>query len=574
MKHYLKTIVLVSAILIFLFLNFLLNTTGNATLVLADSPYPVTWFQQFGSSGKDYAYAVTSDSSGNAYVAGYTDSYLPGQVSVGSYDAFLRKYDISGNELWTRQFGTNGEDKAYGLAVDGSSNTYVVGYTWGSLPSQISTGRIDVFVRKYDFSGTELWTRQFGTPGDQSAHGVAVDSSGDIYVVGGTYDNLPGQTSLGDRDAFIRKYNGLGNELWTHQFGSAGNDYAYKVAVDSANNVYISGFTNDILPGKTSSGDWDAFVSKYDSSGIEQWTRQFGTSYDDHGLGIAVDNSGNTYTSGFTNGTFLGQTSSGNSDAFLRAYDGSGTELWTRQFGSNNNDFAYYVALDNASNAYVVGYTDGNFTGETSTGSFDTFIRQYDKFGNALWTHQFGSTSNDYAYGIAVDISGGIIVAGNTEGSLPGQISLGNSDAFAAKFPKSMKNFNIQKMVIDYGRRDDRDSINMNASFKLPDSINFDPAKDSVKFNIDGVNIVISPGSFKGNKNELKYFYDSNRGVDPKIYALLNFKKGEVTLVVNKANVDIINNNDGVTVTFYINSVVGEQTINMFASSLTYPNQR
>lgn len=137
-----------------------------------------------------------------------------------------------------------------------------------------------------------------------------------------------------------------------------------------------------------------------------------------------------------------------------------------------------------------------------------------------------------------------------------------------------MKSFSIDKMVIDYSRQDDRDSINMNAKFALPDGISFDPVKDAVKFNIDGVSIDIPAGSFKGNKKESKYTYDSAKGVEPKVSATLNFKTGEVTLVVKKANVDVINNSNGVAVTFSIGSVDGVQTINMYINALTYPKQR
>jgi hypothetical protein len=157
--------------------------------------------------------------------------------------------------------------------------------------------------------------------------------------------------------------------------------------------------------------------------------------------------------------------------------------------------------------------------------------------------------------------------------------SLSSYDTFvltviAGNHPPTMKSFSINKMVVDFSRQDDHDSINMNASFALPNGVSFDPAKDAVRFNIDGVSIDIPAGSFKGNNKESKYAYDSAKGVEPKVSVNLDFKKGEVTLVVKKANVDIINNSDGVTVTFSIGSIVGGQTINMYINALTYPKQR
>jgi len=118
-------------------------------------------------------------------------------------------------------------------------NVYVVGRTYGALPTQTKTSLLeDAFIRKYDASGSELWTRQFGTPTSSvgpsngtTAQGVAVDSTG-VYVVGTAGSNFPGQTNAGSDDAFIRKYDASGNVLWTHQFGGDSYDGASGVAVE------------------------------------------------------------------------------------------------------------------------------------------------------------------------------------------------------------------------------------------------------------------------------------------------------------------------------------------------------
>src|SRR2546425_1032036 len=108
------------------------------------------------------------------------------------------------------------------------------------------------------------------------AVGIAVDASG-VYVAGLTWDALPGQTSAGSGDAFLRKYDASGNVLWTRQFGSSDFDQADNVAVD-ASGAYVAGVTAGAFPGQTSAGSADAFVIKYDTSGNVLWTRQFGSS--------------------------------------------------------------------------------------------------------------------------------------------------------------------------------------------------------------------------------------------------------------------------------------------------------
>ncbi len=143
----------------------------------------------------DEASGVAVDAHGNVLVVGYTDGALPGQKSAGWRDAFVRKYDPNGKELWTRQFGSTEDDTAFGVAVDAQGNVLVVGETYNVLPAHKSAGRRDIFVRKYDPNGKELWTQQFGSMGYDGAFGVAVDAQGNVLVVRGTGGAV-----------FVRKY--------------------------------------------------------------------------------------------------------------------------------------------------------------------------------------------------------------------------------------------------------------------------------------------------------------------------------------------------------------------------------
>jgi uncharacterized protein (UPF0548 family) len=391
------------------------------------------WTRQFGTSSTDYGRDIAADSTG-IYFVGHTSGTLPGQTKVGGTDAFVRKYDASGNEQWTRQFGTTSSDTTWSIAVD-SSGVYVTGQTVGTFPGQTKVGAWDAFVCKYDVSGTEQWARQFGTTSSDYAFGIAVDSSG-VYVAGYTYGIFPGQTDpeLGGRDVFVCKYDASGTEQWTRQFGSLQPGYDYGSAIDADGNVYVAGYTNGILPGQTSSGGYDGFVRKYDASGTEQWTRQFGTTSSDYARGVAVDSSG-VYVAGYTYGTFPGQTKVGGYDAFVVKYDTSGTEQWTRQFGTTSSDYARGVAVD-SSGVYVAGYTYGTFPGQTRVGGYDAFVCKYDASGTEQWARQFGTTSTDQAYGIAVD-SSGVYVAGYTYGTLPGQTKVGGYDAFVRQYDAS-----------------------------------------------------------------------------------------------------------------------------------------
>ena len=185
-------------------ITFFLGITLSIGIIGIGQAQEIEWIRQFGTWGNDFARSVSLDSSG-VYVAGYTSGAFPGQSSAGWVDAFVRKYDLNGNEVWTGQFGTWGNDWAYGVSVD-SSGVYVAGRTSGTLPGQSSAGATDAFVRKYDPNGNEVWTRQFGTWSEEYAYDdVSVDSSG-VYVVGSTRGAFPGQSSAGEWDAFVVKF--------------------------------------------------------------------------------------------------------------------------------------------------------------------------------------------------------------------------------------------------------------------------------------------------------------------------------------------------------------------------------
>ncbi|MEE1578201.1 MAG: SBBP repeat-containing protein, partial [Deltaproteobacteria bacterium] len=118
----------------------------------------------------------------------------------------------SGAEQWTQQLVSSGDDRARGVATDSSGNVYVAGYTKGGLDGNSNSGGSDVFVVKYNSSGTKQWTQQLGTSSADSASGVATDSSANVYVTGQTAGGLDGNTNAGSEDLFLVKYNSSGTK--------------------------------------------------------------------------------------------------------------------------------------------------------------------------------------------------------------------------------------------------------------------------------------------------------------------------------------------------------------------------
>ena len=213
-----------------------------------------------------------------------------------------------------------------------TGNVYVTGTTAGSLDGQSYSGSGDVYLMKFNSSGTKQWTRLLGTTAIDNAWSVAVDSNENIYVAGSTNGNLGGQTSSGGTDAFVARFDSSGNMVWTRLLGNGTLTYGYAVAVASSGNVYISGVTRGTLGGQANAGIQDMFVAKYNSSGTMQWVRMAGSSVFDYCYGVAVDGSENGYVSGSSYGDFDGNLNTDQDgtadteDIFLVKYDSSGAK--------------------------------------------------------------------------------------------------------------------------------------------------------------------------------------------------------------------------------------------------------
>lgn len=337
-----------------------------------DSKGNLVWTRQFGTASNDVAFATAAGPAG-IIVAGSTEGGLATPAGFGGQDMFATRLDANGNILGSVQLGTASNDVALGVTLDGN-DVYFVGRTEGVLPGQTGAGGADVIAGRFNVDGTAIWVVQFGTSAADTSTGVAVHSSG-VYFVGTVGTALPGQPTAGGNDAFIRKYSLDGVELWTRQFGTSVADTAANVTVD-ATGVYVSGTTGGDLPGQTTAGGSDGYVRKYDHNGNELWTRQFGTAANDTALDLVAFSSA-VYVEGRTAGTMPGQQSAGGQDMYVRKYDADGTEQWTMQLGTTGDDLAGGggLAVD-ASGVYLAGDTGTGqaLPGQTNAGSLDVFL--------------------------------------------------------------------------------------------------------------------------------------------------------------------------------------------------------
>lgn len=168
------------------------------------------WVRQFGTVAFDAAQALATDGVGGIYLGGVTSGSFDGNANAGGSDLLLAKYDRSGVRLWSRQLGSAGSDAVLGLGAEGQGGAYFTGSTSGGLDGNLSSGGEDLVLVKYDGLGNKQWSRQLGTAGTEQGRAVAVDRGGNALVVGGTTGTLPGNLSAGSEDLFVAKYDTSG----------------------------------------------------------------------------------------------------------------------------------------------------------------------------------------------------------------------------------------------------------------------------------------------------------------------------------------------------------------------------
>ncbi len=238
------------------------GSSGNATSF---------WSEQNGTSSYDYGIGVTLYSSDNINVSGQSNGGLDANINSWSDDIFLVKYNSSGTKQWTKKLGIFDNESGVSMTVDSSDNIYVTGYTKEGYDGNSNSENYDIFLMKYNSSGTKQWTKQLGNSAADIGMGVTVDSSDNIYVTGIASGGLDRNTSSVGEDIVLVKYNSSGTKQWTKQLGSSSSDFAWDVTVDSSDNIYVTGFTNGSLEENFNQGSYyDFFLVKYNLDGVKQ----------------------------------------------------------------------------------------------------------------------------------------------------------------------------------------------------------------------------------------------------------------------------------------------------------------
>ncbi len=366
------------------------------------------WTRSYNDShnGKDTGSGVAIDSSKNIYAVGTV-------YNGSNYDIWLRKYNPSGGVLWTKTYNGPANKNDYGadIAVNSSGYIYVVG-----AATMSSTKRLDVWVRKYNSSGTVLWTRTQNGPANKNDQGqdIALDNSGNVYVIGFLYYPKEGN------DIWVRKYTSAGTPVWSKKYTSptpsktnslvGNNDKGYGIAATGAGSIYATGVEDRSAIGQKG----NLWLAKISSAGKTSWIKRYNSPSNnlDAGHSVATDLVGNAYVAGKSfrkegDGLY-------HSNAIIQMYNSAGTRLWQNVSSTTDNldESAASVYVDknpNLGNVFVIGQKEVSLTNK------DVWLRVMTGKGSLLWQGTYNSPDslNDSGADVVADKSDNTYVIGS-----------------------------------------------------------------------------------------------------------------------------------------------------------------
>lgn len=441
------------------------NIAANSTTHDLVIDPTLNWATYYGGNSHDYAVDVVSNSTGDAFLGGFTGSTnniatigAHQTTTTGTYDVFIGKLNSAGVRQWGTYFGSAENDMLNNIVLDPSGNIYLAGETHKYLtttPSLATPGAHqtiyggdgDAMLAKFTSSGTLVWCSYFGSFGWEWGT-VACDASGNVYLAGTTMSSTnlstPGayQTAGATPSSYLSKWSSAGVLQWSTYYGlsTGGSTSLYAITCDLSGNVYMTGMTNQNIatPGAHQTALGSGFLSKWNTSGNLLWT----THYGGWGTDVDCDLSGNVYLSGFTTSTTNIATvgahqssggGSGNADAFLAKFNSSGVRQWGTYYGGSGEDYMSEVEIAADGKIYMFGQTASTnniaTTGgyrSTILGTDDFFLVEFMPTGVRNWGTYYGGTGTEeftlvntysptgFCRGIGVSGNGKLYITGTT----------------------------------------------------------------------------------------------------------------------------------------------------------------
>jgi hypothetical protein len=414
------------------------------------------WAREGSGSGSEEAKHMCMDASGNIFVTGlftspsasFGTTVLTNSGTGSTGDFFLAKYAASGTLLWVKSASGNAYDQGMSVCTDPAGNSYVTGsfesssISFGGITLTNTSSLSDIFVVKYDPSGTVVWAKGYGGTQQDWGNSIAADASGNTFITGtffslGVLFDSYGVINSGGNDAFITMLDVNGTAVWTDQIGGSLADEGLCVASDASGNAYLLGtFTSPTLaaysPNMINAGGSDIFFAKYNSSGTVMLSKRTGGSNNEEFNSLCLNASGDIYMTGYfeSSSLNLGAVTINNSVTRSMAvvkYDASGTALWANSYAGNNFSYPTGIYADPAGDVYLSGsfnlpsvaFGSTVLTNTTST-TLNGFLTQLNgTTGSANWGLTVGSAANEEVFDVVTDANGNIFLTGSYSSTLP-----------------------------------------------------------------------------------------------------------------------------------------------------------
>ncbi|MGA7733076.1 MAG: SBBP repeat-containing protein [Chloroflexia bacterium] len=422
----------------------------------------ITWSTYFGGTGSEREFwGIAIDGAGNIYLTGSTRSTdFPTKNPIqnahhgGNYDTAIFKLTAGGALIYSTYLGGDGDDAGLGIAVDADGNAYVTGLTCSTnfptasaLQPQFK-GACDAFVSKLDASGSKLsFSTYLGGEGRDNGNAIALDSSGDVLIVGGTGSttfptaNPIQSASGGGIDGFVSRLSKSGSNLiYSTYLGGSDSDSCASIAIDKRGNSYIVGITASTnFPTKNPkqaayAGNNDAFLLELNPQGSALvYSTYLGGSDIDAAIDVALDSTGDVYLGGTTYSTnfptlnaYKPSCGACGIDGFLARFDSDGTDLlMSSYFGGSARESLRAIAVDKQDMVYMVGSTESQDlpvmqpTQNKLVGTNDAFVTQLDPANKSLLFSTYlggddGVVGVELATDVAIDPNNDVLVAGTT----------------------------------------------------------------------------------------------------------------------------------------------------------------
>jgi uncharacterized delta-60 repeat protein len=312
------------------------NEAGNTSYytIKYDKDGNAIWSKSYDGGNDDEAYGVAVDSKDNIIVTGFSHN----ATGNGMDNYYTIKYDKDGNEIWNKSYADGQTDQAGDVAVDSQDNIIVTGCSRNL--------GVHYLTIKYDQNGTEIWNQTYHDCAISEAFGVAVDSENNVIVTG--------QSCYPTGYWHTIKYNGTdGSEIWMVTYGGGGENEGHRVAVDSEGNIMVTGTSQ---PYFTYANFWDYHTIKYDHNGKEIWSRTYENGYNNWPMGVAVDSADNVIVTGHSSDGSI------ETNYYTIIYDKDGNEIATATYDSGYDDEAMGVAVDSEGSIIVTGSSSDGST--------------------------------------------------------------------------------------------------------------------------------------------------------------------------------------------------------------------